>query len=127
MTLTSVDTKVGTVTDNYIDVKFEYFGLPDEDGLRLRTTDVWFATRPSYPSYAVVTPDDKVLPGKESILQTAWLLDKAGLDRILIVDRDDINGLRALLDELEHDFDRRDMEDLHREHAKDLDSNDEVE
>lgn len=126
MSMLGVDTKVGTVTDNYIDVKFEYFGLPDEDGLRLRTTDVWFATRPSNPRYAVVAPDDSVLTGKESVLETAWTIDKAGMDRILIVDRDDINGLRALLDELEKDFDRRDMEELHREHAKDLDSSDEV-
>lgn len=123
MPILNVDAKVGTVTDNYIDVKFEYFGLPDEDGIRVRTTDVWFATRPASPHYALVAPDDSVLPGKETTVETAWFIDKAGMNRILIVDRDDINGLRALLDELEKDFDRRDMDSLH----KSLDSEDEVE
>ena len=106
------DTKVGTVTDNYIDVKHEYFGAPDDNGFRLRSVDVWYATKPTVPQYGLVDYDDHKIEGAQADVKTAWSIAKAGQDTIYIFDRDDINGLRALLDKLELDFDRRDMEDL---------------
>lgn len=109
------------MTDNYIDVKHEYFGLPDEEGHRLRTVDVWYAIKPSLPEFNVVDYQDQTIPGSEAMVGTAWSIHKAGMSQIYIVDRDDINGLRRLLDELEHDMDRRDMEALHEEFKLDTD------
>lgn len=110
---TASDTKVETtVTDNYIDVKYEYFGLPDENGLRLRTRDVWFATKPTVPEFHVVDKDDNPIPEWNADVSTAWTISKAGLNNILICDVDDINGLRALLDKLEQDFEKRAMDEL---------------
>ena len=110
----STDTQVETVTsENYIDVKFEYFGVPDDNGLRLRTRDVWYATKPTIPEFHVVDKDDNPVPEYEATVDTAWTIGKAGLPNIIICDRDDINGLRALLDSLEAEFDRRDMDKLH--------------
>jgi hypothetical protein len=106
------DIKVDTVTDNYIDVKHEYFGAPDDDGYRLRSVDVWYATKPTIPQYGLVDYEDHKIEGAQADIKTAWTVAKAGQDTIYIFDRDDINGLRALLDKLELDFDRRDMEDL---------------
>lgn len=119
---TSKDLSV--TSDNYIDIKHQYFSAPDEDGVRLRTTDVWFATKPSSPSYATVDYNDKVFPGHEAEVTTAWSIDKVGLHKILIVDRDDINGLRRLLDELENYFDRKDMEALHESLQPEVDNED---
>lgn len=115
MTFFDTDTKVETVTsDNYIDVKWEYTGLPDENGLRLRTRDVWYATKPTVPEFHVVDKDDAPVPDHEVVVDTAWTIGKAGLNNIIIIcDRDDINGLRALLNSLESEFDRRDMDKLH--------------
>lgn len=114
------------MTDNYIDVKHEYFGLPNHDGHRLRTVDVWYAVRPSSPQFTVVDYEDTDLPGSKVDLETAWTVHKAGLDQIIIVDRDDINGLRRLLDEIEHGMDRRDMEALHAS-LEEVDNDDESE
>lgn len=99
----------------YLDVKWEYFGVPDDNGLRLRTRDVWYATKPTVPEFHVVDKDDHPIPEFQADVSTAWTLGKAGLNNILICDRDDINGLRALLDTLEAEFDRRDMDELHRQ------------
>lgn len=113
MTPNSTDTKVDTVTsDNYIDVKHEYFGLPDDEGQRLRTRDVWFALKPTTPEYHVVDKDDQPIPEYQATVQTAWEIAKAGQPHMIIVDVDDINGLRKLLDALEADFERRAMDDL---------------
>ncbi len=112
----STDTKVNTVTsENYIDVKFEYFGVPDDNGLRLRTRDVWFATKPTVPEFHVVDKDDEVIPEYKADVSTGWSIGKAGLQEILIVDVDDINGLRALLDTLEQEFEIRAMAELTKE------------
>ena len=111
---TITDTKASmTVTDNYIDVKYEYFGVPDDNGLRLRTRDVWYATKPTVPEFHIVDNQDHPIPEFQADVTTSWTINKAGIGQVIIHDRDDINGLRALLDELEKDFDRRDMEALH--------------
>lgn len=112
----STDTKVNTVTsENYIDVKYEYYGVPDDSGLRLRTRDVWFATKPTVPEFHIVDKDDEVVPEFEANVSTGWSIGKAGLQEILIVDLDDINGLRALLDTLEQEFEIRAMAELTKE------------
>jgi len=103
------------MTDNYIDVKHVYFGAPDDNGFRLKSVDVWYATKPTTPEYGLVDYDDKNIDGAQAAITTAWAIAKAGQDNIYIYDRDDINGLRELLNRLEEDFDRRDMEDLTRE------------
>ena len=109
----STESKAATVTsDNYIDVKHEYFGLPDNEGLRLRTRDVWYAMRPTVPEYHVVDKDDNIVPEWEASVDTAWTISKAGLSHVVISDVDDINGLRKLLDALEFNFERRAMEGL---------------
>lgn len=97
---------------NYLDVSWEYFGPPDEDGLRLKHTDVWYAVRPTAPGVAQVTYDDEILPGHQAVITTAWSINKAGLDLVYIYDRDDINGLRALLDAIELKMDQEDMASL---------------
>lgn len=113
MTPFSTDIKVNTVTsDNYIDVKYEYFGPVNDDGLRLRTRDVWYATKPTVPEFHVVDNKDKEIPEFTADVSTAWTIGKAGASQIHIVDRDDINGLRELLNVLERDMDRRDMDEL---------------
>jgi hypothetical protein len=111
--------KTGTMTDNYIDIKHEYFGPPDDNGFRLRSVDVWYATKPTVPQYGLVDYDDKIIEGAQADVKTAWTVAKAGQDTVYIFDRDDINGLRELLNELELDFDRRDMEELSREFHED--------
>lgn len=98
----------------YLEVQHEYFGPPDDDGLRVRLVDVWFSVKPTNPRASVVTYDDKTLPGQEGKVTTPWTIEKAGLDRIQIYDRDDINGLRELLKRIEENFDRRDMEALQK-------------
>lgn len=112
---TNTNPMVGTMTDNYIDVKHVYFGAPDDNGFRLKSVDVWYATKPTTPEYGLVDYDDKNIDGAQAAITTAWAIAKAGQDNIYIYDRDDINGLRELLNRLEEDFDRRDMEDLTRE------------
>lgn len=124
--LNSHDVKAGTVTDNYLDVKHEYFGLPNDEGVRVRTVDVWYATRPTSPEFSIVNHLDQVIDDQEASVTTGWCIEKAGMDRIYIFDRDDINGLRALLDRLEQDFDRRDMDALHASMAE-VDNSDEDE
>jgi hypothetical protein len=128
----STETKVATVTsENYIDVKYEYFGLPNDDGLRLRTRDVWFATKPTVPEFHIVDKDDNPVPEYEANVDTAWTIGKAGQTDFIICDVDDINGLRALLDALERDFERRAMEELLRadseENEDEVDSEDDSE
>jgi len=104
-------------SENYLDVKHEYFGVPDDNGFRLRSVDVWYAIKPSVPEYGLVDYNDKTIDGAQADVKTAWSIGKAGQDNLLyIFDRDDINGLRTLLDKLELDFDRRDMEELSREY-----------
>lgn len=118
-----IESETATVSDNYLDVKHEYQGLPNADGMRVRFVDVWFAVRPSAPSYDVVDNQGKPIPGGGVNIETAWSLHKAGLNQLFIIDRDDINGLRKLLDVIEQDMDRRDLEALTREF--DLDNDDE--
>lgn len=112
MTLKSDNLVGGTSTEHYIDVHYEYYGLPDEDGLRIKSTDVWFATKSSAPDYVVVDYKDDPIPGYAQTIITAWSIHKAGLGDIFIVDRDDIQGLRCLLDSIEESMDRRDMASL---------------
>lgn len=102
------------MTSNYIDVSHEYYGLPDDDGLRAKRTDVWYAIRPTAPQISVVDHKSDPLPGHEVRITTAWMLGKAGLEVPYIYDRDDIAGLRRLLDAIELNMDREDMEELHR-------------
>lgn len=125
MILDSTDAKAVTTSENYIDVRHEYYGLPDEEGQRLKTTDVWYAVKPSLPEYSIVDYKDQDVPGNDIRVNTAWSLHKAGMSSIHIIDRDDIAGLRHLLNELEKDMDRRDMEALHEEFK--LDNEDESE
>lgn len=113
------------MTENYIDVTYEYYSAPDDDGMRLKSEDVWYATKPTPPSYALVDLKDRPVPGYEAQVKAGWSIHKAGLTTLFIFDRDDINGLRALLDKLEHDFDRRDMEDLQKQFKVDNDEEDE--
>lgn len=108
---------------NYIDVEHEYFGPPDEDGLRTKRKDVWYAVRPTPPGIGLVTYDDAPLPGAQGVITTAWSINKAGLDVIYIYDRDDLNGLRALLDNIELKMDQEDMVAL----QKSLDNPEETE
>ena len=112
MTQAVTQSKAGTMTDNYIDVKHEYFGLPDENGFRLRSVDVWFATKPSLPEYGLVTYDDELIDGAQADVKVAWTIGKVGQDAFYIFDRDDIDGLRELLNALEKDFEQREMEQL---------------
>lgn len=100
------------MTDNYIEAKHEYTGPHDDDGLRLRHVDVWYAHRPSAPGYVTIKHDDEPTEGPQAVVTTAWTLDRAGAERLTIFDREDIAGLRKLLDLLEEDFDRRDWEVL---------------
>jgi hypothetical protein len=111
------------MTDNYIDVSYEYFGTPDEEGNRPRFVDVWYATKPTAPQFSQVDNLGEAIIGHEARINTAWTLEKAGLDRIHIFDRDDVAGLRLLLDRLDAEFDRRDLEELHK--SLDTDEEDE--
>lgn len=129
------NTKVTTVADRYLDVEHEYFTPPDEHNLRLRTVDVWYATRPSSPQQGLVdlkgepvklSDGDGNLLDTEVIIQTAWSLHKAGQNPFYIVDRDDVAGLRKLLDKIDADFDRRDMESLTEEFNKEDESDDDT-
>ena len=100
-----------TVTDHYIDVHHTYLSQPDDQGLRQKSKDVWFATKPASPEFSLVGPNEEEL-GDQATVATAWTISRAGHPGVYIFDRDDINGVRALLDELDKDFDRRDMEKL---------------
>ena len=97
---------------NYLDIHHEYYGPPDDEGIRLRSVDVWFATKPSLPEYGLVDPMDKIIEGAQAEVKVAWTISKVGQDAFYIFDRDDIDGLRELLNALERDFERRDMEQL---------------
>lgn len=113
MTLGATSSKVSTVTENFVEVKHTYFGTPNDDGLRVKSVDVWYAVRPSPPAYTVVDHTDASIDkGTDPDIKTGWSVHKAGLPGLYIFDRDDINGLRELLDGLEQEFDRRDMESL---------------
>lgn len=113
MTLEATEDMTNIVTDNYAEVRHEYFGAPDDSGVRRGTVDVWYAVRPSAPVIRFVDNKDDLIKGAPTAeFNTGWTLFKAGADSIYIFDRDDINGMRKLLDTLEADMDRRDMEDL---------------
>lgn len=98
---------------NYIDVKFEHFGPPTTDGERLRTRDVWYATRPTEPEFHVIDRQGEVDPTFKADVQTAWTIGKAGSGHtLIIVDENDINGLRELLTRLEQEMEQAAMQEL---------------
>lgn len=118
--------KMGTtMTDNFVEVKHSYFSPPDDEGVRLKSTDTWYAVRPSPPVYSLVDYTDKAIPDSPtSAAVTGWSLHKAGLSQVYIFDRDDIRGLRVLLDALDAEFDRKDLESLMDDFSEDEDSDD---
>lgn len=114
MTSLSTDNEetTSTVTDNYIDSKHEYFTPhPQDDEVQIKSVDVWYGIRPDPPQYSAVDLKGEDISGYEVEMNTAWRISKAGSGNdVYIYDREDIAGLRKLLDTLEDDFDRRDME-----------------
>lgn len=118
--------KTEPINPNYIESRHEYFGLPNDEGTRVRSVDVWFATKPSSPEYGIVDYKDRVIDSQVASVVTAWCVEKAGMDRVYIFDREDIKGLRFLLDRIEADFDRRDMESL-QARVREVDNDDESE
>lgn len=123
--MTERETTKITVTDNYIGVEHEYFGPPDDADVRLRSRDIWYASRPSQPRYGLVDLSDEPIPGHQTSARTAWSIGKAGLESPYIFDRDDINGLRKLLDQIEQKMDADDMTALTEDFHEPLDTDEE--
>jgi len=107
---------VSTVSTNYIDVRHEYDTPLAQEGFTMRRADVWYALRPSLPTFHVMDAEGNKVEDVEVSANLGWTLGQSGNgDGVMIFDRDDIVGLRKLLDALDLEFDRVDMERLTNE------------
>ncbi|UVG35225.1 hypothetical protein SEA_CECE_219 [Microbacterium phage Cece] len=113
------------MTDNYIDARHEYLGEPNDEGVRVKRTDVWYAVRPTAPHLNLVTPDGEDDPDLQVDVTTAWTLHNASTTGpLIIVDQDDIDGLRKLLDAIEQKMHDENMDKLYAEFDSGLDTDD---
>lgn len=130
MNLPLNESMVTTVNRNYLESSHAYFSNPTEEGVRVKSEDVWYAVRPTPPKYDLVDYQDEHIPDAPvPEITTGWSLFKAGNQAFYIFDQEDIKGLRKLLDTLEQHFDAEAMEGLMKDfHAgeKDADDDDHV-
>lgn len=131
MIFPATEHKVETMTDNYVSIEHEHFGLPSEDeehkGKRVRYRDTWYAVRPTPPQIDVVLPDGSSDPDVVVMTSVPWSIHQSGNLTIEITSRTDIDGLRKLLDALEAKMDQNDMAALMASVQDDLDNEDENE
>ncbi len=102
------------MSQNYIEHLHEHYSPVTEDGVRVKAVDVWYAIQPTAPSRDLIDAfTEEKDPDVDIELFTPWTVYGVGHNgNIPIHGREDIAGLRGLLDKIEEKFDIDDFNTL---------------
>lgn len=85
---------------NYIEVVHEYIDEEHGDS----NQDVYYAVRPSVSRYRLNTENNPTGPDWSEMFDPGWAL--SGGTSVYVYDKEDIAGLRKLLDAIEKELDK---------------------
>jgi len=99
-----------TTSENYIEHHHHHMSAPSDEGFRTKNIDVWYATRPTVPSIEVINAfTEEVSDEFQFQAISPWTINMVGNPRVSVYGREDIRGLRGLLDAIEAQMDLEDL------------------